>query len=100
MSSSYQRPCQGGPCTEIGMAIPGFCKCKQDAERICALENLVRELAMDLENEIDNRYSHGIKDHPAMKPKYERDMEVCRRARGLLAAAGSNDEAHTEDASA
>jgi len=35
---AYDRPCQGGPCTIKGLAEPGFCKCKADAERIVELE--------------------------------------------------------------
>lgn len=34
MSNPYDRPCWSGPCTDRGMATPGFCKCKADAELI------------------------------------------------------------------
>ena len=44
----------------------------------------LKDCADDLEAEIEARYSHGIKEHPAMTPKYERDMEPVLRARELL----------------
>jgi hypothetical protein len=50
--------------------------------RVKVLEGLVTELTMDLENEIDARYGQDI--HPAMKRRYENDIEVCRRARTAL----------------
>jgi hypothetical protein len=50
--------------------------------RVKVLEGLVTELTMDLENEIDARYGQDI--HPAMKRRYENDIEVCRRARAAL----------------
>lgn len=50
------------------------------AKRIEELEALVHELADDLEAEVEGHYE-GTKDHPAMTPKYERDMEPVVRAR-------------------
>lgn len=49
-------------------------------EEIEKLKALVKELADDLESEVEGRYQ-SVKGHPAMKPKYERDMEPVRRAR-------------------
>ena len=37
----------------------------------------------DLEAEIENRYQ-GLKDHPAMFDRYERDMSAAREGRALL----------------
>jgi hypothetical protein len=48
-----------------------------------ALRAMVKELADDLEAEIEGHYAN-LKDHPAMTPKYERDMEPVRKARQLL----------------
>jgi hypothetical protein len=50
--------------------------------KVKVLEALLTELTMDLENEIDARYGQDI--HPAMKRRYENDIEVCRRARAAL----------------
>ncbi len=46
---------------------------------------VLRDCAEDLESMVEAHYGGGIKDHPAMKPKYERDMEPAERARALLA---------------
>lgn len=51
--------------------------------RIKRLEALLVELADDCEAEVEHRYK-GIKDHPAMTPRYERDMDTVRRARAAL----------------
>lgn len=43
MRNQYARPCSdGGACTEKGMAIPGFCKCKEDSERVAELEAAIK----------------------------------------------------------
>jgi hypothetical protein len=44
---------------------------------------LVTELADDLESFVEGHYDR-IKAHPAMTPKYERDMELVKRARVFL----------------
>jgi hypothetical protein len=49
------------------------------------LREALKECADDLEAEVEARYSHGIKEHPAMAPKYARDMEPVVKARSLLA---------------
>lgn len=46
---------------------------------------VLRDCAEDLESMVEAHYGGGIKDHPAMKPKYERDMEPAERARAILA---------------
>lgn len=51
--------------------------------RIQRLAAVLVELADDCEAEVEHRYK-GIKDHPAMTPKYERDMDAVRRARAAL----------------
>lgn len=51
--------------------------------RIERLWALLVELADDCEAEVENRYK-GIKDHPVMTPRYERDMDTVRRARAAL----------------
>lgn len=57
----------------------------RQAEVIAALRGSLTECADDLAAEIENRYSHGIKEHPAMKNRYERDMAPIVRAREILA---------------
>ena len=44
MTHIYQRPCFYGPCTQKGMDDPGFCVCKQDRERIVALERALQDV--------------------------------------------------------
>jgi hypothetical protein len=54
------------------------------------LRDLVIELADDLEEELRVRhdFDRGRQDqlHPAMRPKYARDMEVVDRARTIVRA--------------
>jgi hypothetical protein len=47
---------------------------------------LVKDLADDLASEVEGHYQ-GIKDHPAMAPKYERDMVNVIRARAAIVKA-------------
>ena len=47
------------------------------------LRELVKDLADDLESEVEGHYI-GVKDHPAMMPKFERDMANVRKARRVL----------------
>ena len=55
-------------------------------DRVAALEAMLQDVVMDLENEIDGRYSATqIGDHPIIDRRYDRDIEPCRRARKLLA---------------
>ena len=55
------------------------------AARISELEAIIGELSADLADEIRARYDpNGTGVHPALKPKYERDIDVCRRARALF----------------
>ena len=55
-------------------------------ETIARMREALAECADDLAAEIEHRYDR-IKDHPAMTPKYERDMVTVRRARAALADA-------------
>lgn len=48
------------------------------------LRALLKDCADDLAGEVESRYQ-GIKDHPAMTPRYERDMEPVIAARAALA---------------
>ena len=53
-TNPYAPPCAGtGPCTEKGMAIEGFCKCKADSERLQDLTQRVAALEQVLSNAID-----------------------------------------------
>lgn len=52
------------------------------------LRELVAELADELEFEFDARYVVKGIVHPALVPKYNRDMDVCRRARKELEGEG------------
>lgn len=45
------------------------------------------ECANDLAAEVEARYA-GVKDHPAMAGKYERDLESARRVWALLLPGG------------
>lgn len=38
MPNPYERPCWHGPCTETGMAEPGFCLCRVIDRRVGELE--------------------------------------------------------------
>ena len=55
---------------------------------VAALKAMVNELVMDLENEIDARYPNKatLDAMPIERRRYERDMDVCRRARAMLAS--------------
>lgn len=46
---------------------------------------LLIELAESVESEVEARYGHGLKDHPAMAHKYAADIEPARKAREILA---------------
>lgn len=46
MPNPYERPCWGGPCTEKGMATPGFCKCKDAADEIEDLREQIKSLPL------------------------------------------------------
>jgi hypothetical protein len=57
-------------------------------ERIEELEALLSDCADDLETLTEHEY-RGYRDdagemHPAMQPKFERDMELVHRARAVL----------------
>lgn len=52
-------------------------------EEIEKLRALVKVLADDLEMEIEDHYQ-SVKDHPAVRPKYERDMSNVYAARAFL----------------
>lgn len=63
------------------------------ADRVGRLEELVSELADDLESEVLDRWGgeyddEGVPDtsgmHPAQRSRYERDMEIVHRARAEL----------------
>lgn len=56
---------------------------EEAAAEIERLRGLLKECANDLAAEIEHRYDR-MKDHPAMMPKYERDMEPVTRARAAL----------------
>ncbi len=43
----FDRPCHGGPCTEKGMAEPGFCKCKEAEDEIVRLRTALRHYAKE-----------------------------------------------------
>lgn len=72
----------------LNCALPAYLRdtatlIQSQAARIAELEALTTNLANELEAEVEHRYA-GIKDHPAMTPKYERDMETVCQARSLL----------------
>ena len=62
-------------------ALANVAELKQENQR---LRKALRECADELEAEIEDRYGHGIKEHPAMRRRYERDMETVRAARATL----------------
>lgn len=49
MTQPYERPCHNGACTSTGMAEPGFCKCKADAERMEMLERALDILLIKID---------------------------------------------------
>ena len=51
-----------------------------EVQRLLAL---IKELADDLASEIEGRY-HGMKDNPAIRRRYERDMALVNKARREL----------------
>jgi hypothetical protein len=55
------------------------------------VREVLKECADDLESMVEAHYGGGVKDHPAMKPKYMRDMEPARRARALLDKIGGGE---------
>lgn len=59
---------------------------------IANLRAALKECADDLEAEVEARYSHGVKEHPAMTPKYNRDMAPVYTARDLLATTGTDEQ--------
>jgi len=48
-----------------------------------ALRAALKEVCDDLECELQNIY-HGTLDYPSQQRRFDRDMEVVRRARALL----------------
>lgn len=44
---------------------------------------LIEELADEVESYVENEYEHS-KHHPALQHRYERDMELPRRARAFV----------------
>jgi hypothetical protein len=63
---------------------------RADAALMDEVRGVLEECADDLESMVEAHYGRGVKDHPAMKPKYERDMEPARRARALLTKIGGD----------
>lgn len=80
---SDDRPDRDNGTLNAGNGVTETCR-DANARLIAAAPDLLtalRECADDLEIEVEHRYA-GVKDHPAMTPKYERDMApvVCARA--------------------
>jgi hypothetical protein len=64
----------------------------QMATRIQELEAALAELAADAEAEINQRYDPRMQGiHPAMRMRYERDMEPVRKAQALLSETAQGD---------
>jgi hypothetical protein len=56
----------------------------QFAER---MEEMLKELTLDLESEIEGKYHQNIDDmHPSTRRSYERDMEIVVKSRKFMAA--------------
>jgi len=53
---------------------------RADIGRLC---RMLKEVTDSLEAEVEHSY-RGVKDHPAMKRRYDRDMEEVHRARKML----------------
>lgn len=56
---------------------------KEAVGEIEALRDMLREVSDDLADEVEGHYQ-VIKDHPAMKLRYDRDMDSVYRARAML----------------
>jgi len=48
------------------------------------LRALVKDLADDLEAELNGRYPPNVRDYPSMDARYERDMANVYKAREIL----------------
>ncbi|MCY1444843.1 hypothetical protein D9M71_613310 [compost metagenome] len=53
------------------------------ADQVLVPRELLERVAEALEEEVESRYA-GTKDHPAIKPKYERDIAEADQLRTLL----------------
>ena len=62
MYKSLDRACHGGPCTEKGMAVPGFCQCKADADRIAELEAALQAISAEMKTAHDGACVGPVKD--------------------------------------
>jgi hypothetical protein len=65
------------PAAHLGLLLA---QAAADIDLLCAA---LRACSDDLEAEVEGRYQ-GVKDHPAMTPKYERDLEPVVNARKIL----------------
>ena len=63
-------------------------------QRILAL---LKELADDLEAELDSRYPASVRAYPSEEARYQRDMEGVYKARELLRGARIDREAEIID---
>ena len=58
------------------------------------LREAARDCADELEAEVEDRYLH-TKDHPAMRPRYDRDMEAVIAVRAALSPREVENESGT-----
>ena len=72
-----------------GCPTPGACSAVEEIERLRAL---VTELADDLEAKIKARYPEAWREYPSEQRRYERDMELVRRARAAVGAGVTPEE--------
>lgn len=75
----------------LEMAVAAAGRFQADAEKaeaaLADAREALSECADDLQREIEDRYASTL-DHPAIRPKYERDMATVARARAALASSG------------
>ena len=70
-------------CEKFGVEIKAARHLRTDTT-VEALREIIKELADELEAELRGRYQHTM-DHPAMKDRFDRDMETVISARDALA---------------
>lgn len=90
--NAFSRPCWGGPCTAKGIATPGFCTCKIDAENLELARSENERLRTSL-GEIDAwSRAYPLKVFP--EPDFKKASEVLKAAGMTLDAISASNMRH------